>query len=633
MLAAVIYLPGLPGAFVFDDLGSIANNAGLHTAKLDLDHILAAIFSAPVGGLLRPLSTLSFMLDAHFFGVSPEPFKLTNICIHVATGALLWFLARELLWAARSSGSLQAGDREIAWLSLTVSTLWLVHPLNLTSVLYVVQRDNALSAFFTAAAVSAYLAGRRRMREGTAGHWQLWLWTPLLTVVGTLCKENAALTPVYILVIEFTLLGFRGADGRPSREVRRFFMAFLLVPALGACLLMARRPEIFFSGYVLRGFTAYERLLSECRVLLDYLYWICAPDLRQLGLFHDDIVPSRGLLEPVTTLFSVVAIAGLLAIAFSTRKRAPLLSFGLLWFFTGHLMESTFLPLELAYEHRNYLPLFGLLLGTTGTLSAWLARRSLAKVGRLLAGVCILLLSLVTAMRASDWQNELTFAKSESRHHPHSPRALAELQWAYVGYIVSSRDTRVIPLALDAAARSRAADRGSINQDVGLAYMYASLADLGQARAYLGDVSVEAARASPTSTLQLALQSLLTMTTEANAPLFADMSRVFSEALRNPALMNEPCYAAGIWNTYGLFRRNIGDVPGALGALHRAVTLCPRDMLMRTNYIHMLLQYGDTEDAAPQLDSLRESHDLRYLPEIRRLQQEYAELLAQRPKK
>src|ERR1700742_919702 len=92
LLAALVYLPGLPGAFVFDDVGSIVNNAGLRASDLSLDHVLAAIFSAPVGGLLRPLSTLSFMLDAHFFGVNPGPFKLTNICIHLATGTLFWFL-------------------------------------------------------------------------------------------------------------------------------------------------------------------------------------------------------------------------------------------------------------------------------------------------------------------------------------------------------------------------------------------------------------------------------------------------------------------------------------------------------------------------------------------------------------
>ena len=65
--------------------------------------------------------------------------------------------------------------------------------------------------------------------------------------------------------------------------------------------------------------------------------------------------------------------------------------------------------------------------------------------------------------------------------------------------------------------------------------------------------------------------------------------------------------------------------------MHEAVTLCPRDTLMRTNFIETLLAYGDTKDARPQLDALAASHELRYLPEIHHLQEEYAaETAAQR---
>lgn len=631
VLGLCTYLPGLPGAFVFDDYGSISNNAAIRLQALTVPNLLQAAFSAPVGGLLRPISSLSFALDAYFFGVSPEPFKITNICIHLLVSILLWCLARELLRAYRSCSGTALSDGAINWLSLAASSLWLVHPLNLTSVLYAVQRDNSLAALFTIASIQSYMVGRRS--PGTGGRLLIWLLTPILTATGMLCKENAALTPVYILVIEFTLLGFRRPDGGRSREARWFLAVFLLLPLLAAATFTVLKPGFFFSGYEGRGFTLYQRLLSEPRVLMDYLRWAFIPDLRQLGLFHDDIKPSLGLLAPATTLPCLLAVSGLLAAGLGLRHRLPILSFGILWFFAGQLMESTVLPLELAFEHRNYLPLFGLILGCIGTACPLAARhRRTLTAGALLIS-CILLLALSTAMRAADWQTELIFARSESRHHPHSARALAELQWAYLGYVVATKDTRLIPLVLEAAERSKAADPGSINQEIALAYMYANLRDLPDAKLHLQAAASEARMATPSSTLQVALQTLLTMANADNQPLFADLRLIIHSAAQNPKLMSNVCYGANIWNTLGVFQSRIGEIPGALSAMHRSIVMCPGATLMRLNYINTLLYIGDTQDAGLQLAALQGMYDLRYQSEMRRLAGVYAEELAQQNKK
>ncbi|MFI4921014.1 MAG: hypothetical protein ACHQAZ_05175, partial [Gammaproteobacteria bacterium] len=402
----------------------------------------------------------------------------------------------------------------------------------------------------------------------------------------------------------------------------------LILPLLAAGALAVLKPGFLFGGYGGRDFTPYERVLSECRILLDYLRWALIPDIRQLALFHDDINPSRGLLSPASTLPSVIAILGILAASIALRKRTPLLSLGVLWFFAGHLMESTILPLELVFEHRNYLPIFGLIFGSIGTLYPLAAEHGRALTAKVLLAVCILLLALTTAMRSADWQTELTYARSESAHHPHSARALAELQWAYLGYVISTKDTRLIPLVLDAAKRSKAADPGSINQEIALAYMYDNLQDLPKAKLHLQAAAEEASVASPSSTLQVALQTLLIMTGRDSKPLFVDMSLIFQHALQNPKLTSGPCYAGGIWNTFAIFLRATNEVPGALSAAHEAISMCPGDVLMRTNFTDLLLDYGDTKDAGPQLDALQNVHDLRYQPAIRRLEQEYANQMA-----
>src|SRR5690606_24439350 len=108
-------------------------------------------------------------------------------------------------------------------------------------------------------------------------------------------------------------------------------------------------------------FSLPERLLSESRILVEYLYKIVLPSLRGGGIYHDDFVVSRGWLTPWTTAPAVAFVLGLVVIGIASRRRWPVLSFALLWFFAGHALESTALPLELYFEHRNYLPVFGIL--------------------------------------------------------------------------------------------------------------------------------------------------------------------------------------------------------------------------------------------------------------------------------
>jgi hypothetical protein len=622
-LGAAIYLPGLPGDFVFDDFSNIVDNPALTSPLHSLSGVWQSMFSAPMGGLLRPISMLSFILNAAFLGISPASFKLVNIAIHLCCGIMLWFVARELLRAYASVSRHELRRTTIEWLSMAVTALWLVHPLNLTAVLYSVQRETSLGAFFTAAAILAYLIGRRRQQQGK-GRILIWLLSPLFTVAGMLSKENAALTPLYLLVIEFTLLRFQAADARSRREIHWYFVIFLLLPVLAVAALMAIRPGFFFAAYGARDFTLYQRLLSESRILLDYLRWLAVPDLSQLGLFHEDILPSQGLLEPLSTLPSVAGIAALLAVALWLRRRLPLLSFGILWFFAGHLMESTILPLELTFEHRNYLPGFGLILGVVGTFYPWAEDQGYGRLAKGLLAAAIVVLALTTAMRSYEWRSDLSFAQYESQHHPHSPRALTELEWAYMRYVIVTGNQATIPATVDAADRAKAADPGSINQDVALAYMFAKLHDLPHAQAALRSAGLRAESTAPSSTQQLALQTLLQLAAPEDRPLFPDIDTVYRNSIANPKVARLPCFASDMWNSLALFRQAIEEVPSSLDAMHQAVALCPGKVLLHANYARMLLNYGDLKDAKPEIDSLRSMSDLRYLPELKALEADYA---------
>ena len=111
----------------------------------------------------------------------------------------------------------------------------------------------------------------------------------------------------------------------------------------------------FLGGYQKRVFTLEQRLLTEPRVIWFYLSLLFYPIPSRLSLVHDFAI-SQSLLEPVTTLISVLAIVALLLGATVYARRWPLIAFCVIFFFLNHLIESTILPLELVFEHRNYIP-------------------------------------------------------------------------------------------------------------------------------------------------------------------------------------------------------------------------------------------------------------------------------------
>ena len=237
-------------------------------------------------------------------------------------------------------------------------------------------------------------------------------------------KENGALLPLYMLVAEITLFRFRGSKGQADKTVIIFFLTTVAIPAALLLLYLAMHPGAILGGYSGREFTLTERLLTESRVLVFYLKMIIMPSITELGLYHDDIAISHGLLDPPTTLYSLITLAGLLFGALLLLKKRPLISLGILWFFAGHVLESTIFPLEIAHEHRNYLADYGILLAASIAVTQAPLRR-LAPVIRTATPLLFLILfSSTTWLRASQWSDNINQAIYEARHHPESFRAV-----------------------------------------------------------------------------------------------------------------------------------------------------------------------------------------------------------------
>ena len=426
LLTLLVYLPGLSGGYIFDDFGNLVENSALAEQALHA-HFWAAVWSSPSSVLHRPLSMFSFAAQMWFTGMDPWPLKLGNVLLHLVNGVLVFLLSRRVLgWLyQRSDTSWLLPPRA---LTLLVTAAWLLAPIQLTAVLYVIQRMESLATLFVLLGLLAWWHGRMRLIQGRVGAWS-WIWGGLVvgTVLATLAKETGVMLPVYAFLLDWLVLGFVGRAGAEDRRLWGVFALVLFLPSLlGLAWLL---PSIFYGhAYMSRSFDLSQRLWTEGRVMLDYLHWIVAPTPNVLSLYHDDVRVSSGWLQPWTTVASWGLIATLLVSAWFLRRCAPLYALGVAWFFAGQLLVSTILPLELVYEHRNYLPSWGVFVALFGLLSARGVhdpeRRRVMRLIVISAVVgLVTLYAGFTALRAQTWGSPFQLAYFEATTHPDSPRA------------------------------------------------------------------------------------------------------------------------------------------------------------------------------------------------------------------
>jgi protein O-mannosyl-transferase len=408
------YYPGLSGPFTFDDHHNIADNNFLKIERFSFGELWQASLSSDSGPLKRPVSMFSFAVNHLFTGMDPWWMKLTNLFIHFLNGFLVLLLMKSLFYRFHGRG--RSGTVLAPYF---IAGLWLVHPINVTAVSYIVQRMTSLSATFVLLALYCYL----KLRESKPPDWRNYLLSisiMLFWLLGLLSKETAILLSIYIFAIEWCVYGFK-TDSNIEKIHLRIVWCLLAAPWVCVLLYVIYDPSFILNGYASRNFTIIERVLTEFRIVSEYLRLIILPDVGSMGFFQDDIKLSTSLWSPISTLFGMVFLVSLLILAISIRKRNALLSLGILWFLGGHILESTVFPIELMFLHRNYLPSIGLLLIIGDILLRFYEHhRKLVTIGAVLLLVGF---SINTRSLSYQWSGDLRMFLMEVINNPDSVRA------------------------------------------------------------------------------------------------------------------------------------------------------------------------------------------------------------------
>lgn len=424
ILPAVLYSFGLPGGFLLDDFANLKTLDRIE-GSFSLASLGSFVFSNVSGDLGRPLPLLTFAAQHAAWPSDPGAFKVVNISLHLLNATLLYWLVR-LLAECRFG----RGTRPAYILAAIVSTAWAVHPLLVSTVLYVVQRMAVMSATFMFLGLAVYVVGRRRMHERvTSGAWLMFGGVVLGTLLAVACKENGALLPLVVLTLEFTLF----VGWRRGKTWYFWLICAVLLPLIAMFGFIALQFGTWIlPGYSLRDFTLTERLLTEARVLSDYLGQIVLPQPSKLGLFHDDFILSRSLMEPPTTLPAVVLLTTLIVGTVALRLRMPALTMGVVWYFGAQVLESGPIPLELYFEHRNYFPMSGLLAGVgiqvVDDLHLGCNPTRRLRYAMLAAIAWTVSIGFVSLVEVRLWANPLAQAAAWAKERPQSLRA--QSHWA-----------------------------------------------------------------------------------------------------------------------------------------------------------------------------------------------------------
>ena len=438
VLIFAIYGNSLRADWHLDDFTNILSNPRIKIARITSTSLAQTFFASLDGGrysgnkVYRPIPCLTFALNWYLGKNNVFGYHLVNLSIHLLTA---FFLFLSILWlykTPRMMTSPQAHDDSYT-IALFAATLWAVNPVQTQAVTYIVQRMASMATMFYIIGIYLYLRGRLTELIRVKIGWFFGCLAAFFCALGS--KESAITFPLAILLLEFMFF-----QDLTKAKVRKNFIKIILclgfmLLIIGIWVFLQGDFSKILRGYAKRGFTPVERLMTESRIVIFYLSLLFYPAPTRLSIEHD-VTVSTSLLHPWTTLPSILLILSLIALAIFQIRKRPILSYAILFFFFNHIIESSIVPLELIFEHRNYLPSLFLFLPAAMFIIN-LTRAYKEKQTWLYASLVIFTILLIagwgigTRVRNMAWATEKTLWEDALQKAPNSSRPYTNLATNY----------------------------------------------------------------------------------------------------------------------------------------------------------------------------------------------------------
>ncbi len=436
----LLSIPALSGTFELDDFSNLSGLAKIN----DLDSALRYLLSYYSHGTGRPVSLFTFALQ-HNSWPNPYDFKLFNLILHQINAFLIFLLAFQLI-------KLNYTRSTAIKLSLLISALWLFAPIHFFAVFYTIQRMTLLSSFFILIGINVHIFLRHKFNKENnvlKSYLIISISFIISTLLALLSKENGILICIYLLIIEFLFL-----NDSKLKYWSLWRVVFLISPIILLIVYLILSNKLSYSPTPQYPFDPLSRLWNEAVILWEYIYSIIIPTPGAYGLVYDDINIIQSLWKSPEAILAVLMIVIAVLTSYYYKSRFPFLLFGLLWFLGGHLLESTAVKLELRFDHRNYLPAFGIiyLLVFSSYTSLNLIHSKLIKclIYLLITGYLAFYVNNYYQLTQS-WSSETALINYQITHHPKSLRT----QYRYLTHLFNKGDYKNTAILLSKMEHER----------------------------------------------------------------------------------------------------------------------------------------------------------------------------------
>jgi tetratricopeptide (TPR) repeat protein len=519
----VIYWPSFKGDWYLDDFGNIHDNPNIHLKTLSVDEITKTFYGMDKGHsrFNRPLSYLSLALNYYVGGTDPFGYHIVNFSIHYCTSVFLFLLILNIL---ELPGSDRRYENKAYSIALLATFLWATHPIQVNAVTYIVQRMAALAGLFTVISLYCYLKARtdnHSQGKSRFSRYGLYAACVIAGICALASKQNAAMLPISLLLFEILLIQKAASHNKPaaknptvvipekagtrvvsgcrtkpvldrdpgsgttkfnlfSRRVDNntvLFLKILIPPVLIFLLLSLYMGGLssFQAGYTSRPFSMTERLLTEPRVIFFYMGQLLYPSGSTFALLHD-IRISTSLFSPWTTLPAILLLALSVGGCLLGGLKWPLFSFSYLFFFINHAIEGSIVPLELLFEHRNYLPsLFFFILPAIAFIKVvdyFSYSPLIKKLSVTMAIVLLMAQAHTTYQQNALFSHPIIFWKANVKAYPNLHRPRHNLAKALLIYGLADEAENQMYLSLDGKSSARVYQKYITHYNLGVYRFY-----------------------------------------------------------------------------------------------------------------------------------------------------------------
>ncbi|MBN1102791.1 MAG: tetratricopeptide repeat protein [Deltaproteobacteria bacterium] len=408
-LGIIGYTSSLDASFHFDDFPSILRNKSIQ----NLGDFGAIWHINPT----RFVANLTFAINFHFHGLTVFGFHAVNILIHLLSSLSVYWLVR-LLFATPQLRDVPLASQGVH-VALAASLLFVCHPIQTQAVTYIVQRVASLAALFYFLSTALYIRARLCLEQGSLLHLPLYCGSIAAALLAMFCKENSITLPFTLLVVE----GFFFSPSWRRLLGRIPYLAFMLMtlPVIPVTWIATRPSLVAQLGPIMEtdAISRYDYFLTQFKVIPTYLGLLLFPIRQSLDY---DFPLAHSLFDPVI-LASFLLLLALGAAALFLFRRFRLISFGIVWFFITLSVESSFIPIsDVIFEHRVYLPSFGIFLSLTGILFSLLHARKKALLGFFALVIPVLL--FLTVNRNITWREQVLIWNDAAKTAPRKFRVL-----------------------------------------------------------------------------------------------------------------------------------------------------------------------------------------------------------------